>query len=567
MRFQYAPQSRPLSGYVITRGIQRGGFGEVYEGLSAGGKRVALKLLQRGTEIELRGVRQCLNLNHPNLVSIYDILYDNEASAWIVMEYIDGVTLDDVIANHPQGLPHDEVAEWFSGIVQGLEYLHSRGIVHRDLKPANIYRTHGVVKIGDVGLSKLMDQVDALHTQTIGTVHYMAPEVSHGRYGPSIDYYSLAVILYELSTGKVPFSGETTGEVLMRHLTHLPETKQLPLALRPVLQKALAKNAAERYPSLQEFHTAVMSALVPAGLEPAATVAREPVARSIPTKTQQPVTFYEVKKDLPPMPALQPPVPITEFLPSGQKSGHRRLAHRKRAESNQLRHWSPASDSNRELARLIPGGLLGGWSQAVFLTMVLSMGLAAALAIALPPFVPSPPWQNLTGMGLLAAQSALVVLVFQTIFWWSRRESKPAPLTWMSSLLLGGMMGACGYLLMSYLMAENLLAAPEHAAMVRQLGAQKLRLDGGVPSWLSWVLYFASLVALGNWSQQASLQRDERFSAITILFSTMAGWMLSFVIWFPPVWGCLFAAWISCVLQLSTPVIQGSSTYRESMEQ
>ncbi|QDV29117.1 Serine/threonine-protein kinase StkP [Planctopirus ephydatiae] len=564
MRFQYAPQSRPLAGYVITRGIQRGGFGEVYEGLSAGGKRVALKLLQRGTEIELRGVRQCLNLNHPNLVSIYDILYDNEACAWIVMEYIDGVTLDDVIANHPQGLPHDEVAEWFSGIVQGLEYLHSRGIVHRDLKPANIYRTHGVVKIGDVGLSKLMDQVDALHTQTIGTVHYMAPEVSHGRYGPSIDYYSLAVILYELLTGKVPFSGETTGEVLMRHLTHLPETTHLPLALRPVLQKALAKNAAERYPSLQEFHAAVMSALVPAGFEPVATVAREPVARSIPTKTQQPVSFYEVKKDLPPMPALQPPVPLTEFLPSGQKSGHQRLARRKRAETNRSRQWSPANVSKGEVARLIPGGWLGGWSQAVFLTMVLSMGLAAALAIALPPFVPSPPWQNLTGMGLLSAQSAVVVLALQTIFWWSRRNSDPPELTWMSSLLLGGVMGASGYLLMNYLMAENLLAAPEHAAMVRQLGAQKLRLDGGVPSWLSWVLYFASLVALGNWSQQASLQRDERFSAMTILFSTMAGWMLSFVIWFPPVWGCLFAAWISCVLQLSTPVIQVTMTYRES---
>ena len=90
MRFAYASGSRPLEGYTIKRGIGVGGFGEVYFALSDAGKEVALKRIQRNLDIELRGVRQCLNLKHVNLVALFDIKYDAEGQAWVVMEYVCG---------------------------------------------------------------------------------------------------------------------------------------------------------------------------------------------------------------------------------------------------------------------------------------------------------------------------------------------------------------------------------------------------------------------------------------------------------------------------------------------
>lgn len=243
MRFTHQPGAQPLAGYTIHRGIHRGGFGEVYYARSDGGKEVALKLLQREQDVELRGVRQCLNLKHPNLVSLFDVRTDCDGEQWVVMEYVNGTSLEDVLTTFPKGLPLDEVEQWLSGIVAGVTYLHDRGIVHRDLKPANVYCENGTVKVGDVGLSKrLGNDRRAAHTQSVGTVYYMAPEVANGQYGPGVDIYSLGVMLYEMLTGQLPFMGESTGEVLMKHLTSPPDLKEIPAPLRPVVANALAKD-------------------------------------------------------------------------------------------------------------------------------------------------------------------------------------------------------------------------------------------------------------------------------------------------------------------------------------
>ncbi len=102
-------------------------------------------------------------------------------------------------------------------------------IVHRDLKPGNIFNDQGVVKIGDYGLSKFIScSRRSGQTESIGTVHYMAPEVANGRYGKEIDVYALGVIFYEMLTGRVPFEGESIGEVLMKHLTATPDVSMLP---------------------------------------------------------------------------------------------------------------------------------------------------------------------------------------------------------------------------------------------------------------------------------------------------------------------------------------------------
>lgn len=263
MKFTFPPESKPLDGYTIKRAIQRGGFGEVYYALSDGGKEVALKLLQQNMDIELRGVSRCLNLKHPNLVTIFDIRTDGDGDHWIVMEFVSGKSLDRVVDDQEGGMPLDEVQRWLSGIAAGLSFLHDRGIVHRDLKPGNVFQENGVVKIGDVGLAKFISQSrrDA-QTQSVGTVYYMAPEVAHGRYGHEVDVYSLGCVLFELLTGRVPFDGESTAEILMKHLSEKPDLSPLPRRLRPVLARALEKDPLRRTPSAtqveEEFRQAVL---------------------------------------------------------------------------------------------------------------------------------------------------------------------------------------------------------------------------------------------------------------------------------------------------------------------
>lgn len=263
MKFTYPPSAEPLSGYTIQRGIHRGGFGEVYFANSAGGKEVALKLLhQEDRDVEIRGVTQCMNLKHPNLVNLFDLKTDDQGDQWVVMEYVSGSSLEDVLASFPAGLPINEIREWLSGLVAGVAHLHERGIVHRDLKPANVYRENGLVKVGDVGLSKrLGSEGRRQHTQSVGTVYYMAPEVAKGQYGPEVDVYSLGVMLYEMITGKLPFDGETTAEILMKHLTAQPDLSLIPPAIRPVLARALEKDPAKRTPGVRQLEREFASAI------------------------------------------------------------------------------------------------------------------------------------------------------------------------------------------------------------------------------------------------------------------------------------------------------------------
>jgi Protein kinase domain len=257
-KFVYPGGSRPLEGYTIKRGVGQGGFGEIYYALSDAGKEVALKLIRRNLDVELRGIRQCLNIKHPNLIDLYDIRQDAQGDTWVVMEYVSGLCLQDAVENNPHGMPIDEVLAWIHGIGAAVAYLHDHGIVHRDLKPGNVFSNEGVVKVGDYGLSKFIScSRRSGHTESIGTVHYMAPEVANGRYGKEIDVYALGVILYEMLTGRVPFEGESVGEVLMKHLTARPDVSMLAEPYRDVVAKALEKDPERRYRSAAEMLAAL----------------------------------------------------------------------------------------------------------------------------------------------------------------------------------------------------------------------------------------------------------------------------------------------------------------------
>jgi hypothetical protein len=263
-RFTYASGSQPLAGYTIKRGLGHGGFGEVYFATSDAGKEVALKLIRRNLEVELRGIRHCLNLKHPNLLAIYDIREGEQGDNWVVMEYVTGQNLEDALAASPQGLPVEQALAWIHGIGAAVACLHDHGIVHRDLKPGNIFADEGLVKVGDYGLSKFIScSRRSGQTESVGTVHYMAPEVANGRYGKEIDIYAMGVILYEMLTGRVPFEGESVGEVLMKHLTAKPDVSMFAEPYRTVVAKALEKDPACRYASVPEMLAALPHPLHP----------------------------------------------------------------------------------------------------------------------------------------------------------------------------------------------------------------------------------------------------------------------------------------------------------------
>lgn len=262
MKFTFPPESKPLEGYTIKRAVGRGGFGEVYYALSDAGKEVALKLLLHNMDVELRGVTQCLNLKHPNLVTIFDIKQDSDGDHWIVMEYVSGKSLDDVLDKANGPLPFNEIQYWLTGMVSGLAFLHDRGIVHRDLKPANVYNENEIVKIGDIGLAKYISQSRRnAQTESVGTVYYMAPEVAHGKYGHEVDIYSLGIVLYEMLTGKLPFDGESTGEILMKHLTEKPDLSIVPSQFHSVISRALEKDPQKRTPSMIQLGKEVQLAI------------------------------------------------------------------------------------------------------------------------------------------------------------------------------------------------------------------------------------------------------------------------------------------------------------------
>ncbi len=300
MKFTYRSGQRPLAGFTIKRGVGQGGFGEVYFAVTDGGKEVALKLLHRHSDAELRGVAHCLNLKHPNLVHLYDLLSDDRGDKWVLMEYVFGESLAQWINRYPTGLPVDLAKEWFSALARAVGYLHDHGVVHRDLKPANIFIEHAHLKVGDYGLSRRISaSMGGEMTRKVGTPYYMAPEIKNGNYSTSIDIYACGIILYEMLSGHPPFEGETTEEVLIKHLTETPDLSKIPAASAPVLAIALEKDPSNRFPNIREFAKAVEqigtptqpsvdAPLPPAGLNAAAIPVIEPNRRSVPIAEPRP---------------------------------------------------------------------------------------------------------------------------------------------------------------------------------------------------------------------------------------------------------------------------------------
>ena len=177
------------------------------------------------------------------------------------MEYVGGESLKDVIERHESGLPEEAAADWFRGIAEGVAYLHDHGIVHRDLKPGNIFRDEDTVKIGDYGLSKFIScSRRSGQTESVGTFHYMAPEIGKGIYGKEIDVYALGILLFEMLTGQVPFNGESSQEIIMKHLTADPDLDAVPAPYQQIVRRALAKDPQHRFSNVRDLLASFESA-------------------------------------------------------------------------------------------------------------------------------------------------------------------------------------------------------------------------------------------------------------------------------------------------------------------
>jgi len=256
--YRYQNGDRPLDGFTIEQALGRGGFGEVYYAVSDSGRQVALKAVQNYEDIELRGISHCMNLKSPHLVSIFDVKHSERGDPFVIMEYVAGPSLRDLLDDSPNGLGPEKAAWFIREIAKGLALLHDNGVVHRDLKPHNVFFEDGYVKVGDYSLSKVITASHRSgHTLTVGTVHYMAPEIGVGRYDRTVDIYALGVLLYEMLTGQPPFIGETMGEVLMKHMAGDVDVSVLDEPYASVVRKAMAKDPAERYQSVDELVAAL----------------------------------------------------------------------------------------------------------------------------------------------------------------------------------------------------------------------------------------------------------------------------------------------------------------------
>jgi serine/threonine protein kinase len=252
--YRYQRGDRPLEGYTIEHAVGRGGFGEVYYAVSDSGKQVALKAVQNYEDIELRGSGHCMNLKSPHLVTIFDVRHSERGDPFVIMEYVSGPSLRELLDDSPEGLGPEKAAWFIREISKAVSLLHDNGIVHRDLKPHNVFFEDGYVMVGDYSLSKVITTSHRSgHTLTVGTVHYMAPEISLGRYDRTVDIYALGVLLYEMLTGKPPFLGESMGEVLMKHMSQEADVSALPEPYASVVQKAMARDPEQRYQSPDEM--------------------------------------------------------------------------------------------------------------------------------------------------------------------------------------------------------------------------------------------------------------------------------------------------------------------------
>ncbi|MDW7738739.1 MAG: Stk1 family PASTA domain-containing Ser/Thr kinase [Bacillota bacterium] len=253
--------------YELIEKIAEGGMARVYRGRDQLLKRtVAVKILKDQMTGDAAFIRRfereaqsAAALSHPHIVNIYDVGVE-EGTYYMVMEFVDGINLKEYIREKGR-LSISEALQITHQIAEALEQAHAAGVVHRDIKPQNIlFSNEGKVKVTDFGIAIAGDGVTVtVGDEIIGSVQYISPEQARGELaGKQSDLYSLGIVLYEMLTGKVPFSGESPVAVAMKHIQeHIVPPRRLvndiPETVEQIILKAVAKDSAERYTSAAEL--------------------------------------------------------------------------------------------------------------------------------------------------------------------------------------------------------------------------------------------------------------------------------------------------------------------------
>ncbi len=265
-------QYRRVGKFELHELIGEGAMGAVWRAYDSVIRRyVALKLLSRAgrsadaRERFLREARAAGALQHPNIVTIYDLGESDDGQLFIAMELVDGRDLSALIAlSEPLALERklDIVIE----VLQGLSYAHERGVIHRDVKPSNIrIASDGSVKLMDFGIARLQSADTTGSGAIVGTPTYMAPEqITNGAITPATDVFAVGCLLYELLAYHKPFAGETVHGVLYQVLTTDPKplrtmAPSIPAALERVVGKAMNKVPEERYETARQMQSALFS--------------------------------------------------------------------------------------------------------------------------------------------------------------------------------------------------------------------------------------------------------------------------------------------------------------------
>jgi outer membrane protein assembly factor BamB/serine/threonine protein kinase len=286
--------------YRLLRWLGGGGFGNVYLAEQIrDGQQVALKILQtRLTQQEdLRAFineARTMRLRHPHIVPLLDFGLSREDAPFLVMEYAPHGTLRDL---HPKGtrVPLSRVVEYARQVGSALQYAHERQLIHRDVKPENmLVREDGSILLSDFGIATVAPSSSSFNSNRgmAGTAAYMPPEQMRGKPRAASDQYALAVVIYEWLAGRLPFEG-TALEVVMQHATQPPpslvaQVPGIPAAVEAVIFKALAKDPAERFASMQEF-IAALQACAPATFRPSPSAGgARPQSRDIPSLSPLP---------------------------------------------------------------------------------------------------------------------------------------------------------------------------------------------------------------------------------------------------------------------------------------
>ncbi|TLS37320.1 Stk1 family PASTA domain-containing Ser/Thr kinase [Pseudalkalibacillus caeni] len=263
--------------YKLLEAIGDGGMAIVYKAKDLILDRiVAVKLLRPEFSKDSDFIRRfrreaesATSLVHPNIVGIYDV-GEEEDYYFIVMEYVPGTTLKDQIRNRG-ALPIEEALSIMSQITSAIEHAHENNIIHRDIKPHNILiNEYGEAKVTDFGIAMAISSATITHTNSVlGSVHYFSPEQARGAIANAkSDIYSLGVVLYEMVTGVLPFSGDSPVSVALKHLQDdFPKPRtinpSIPQSVENIILKAMAKDPLHRYDSAEEMEEAVNNALDP----------------------------------------------------------------------------------------------------------------------------------------------------------------------------------------------------------------------------------------------------------------------------------------------------------------